>query len=127
MVKRSVIRELSQEEMKKYKGPVNYITIFEVKKEESASTTVRLVSHSSLTFKGLSFNDTLMKGANTLNDLYKILLKFRTYRVALVGDISKMYHSLSTTEKELHLRRILWRGMKLDQEPKIYGSLRVAF
>ena len=35
-IERKVIRELSQEEMDNYKGPVNYISIFEVKKEDSA-------------------------------------------------------------------------------------------
>ena len=126
-IERKVIRELSQEEMDNYKGPVNYISIFEVKKEDSASTPIRIVSNSSLKYEGMSFSDTLMKGPNTLNDLYKVLLKFRTYPVALVGDLAKMYHTVLTTEKELHLRRILWRDMKLDEEPKTYGPLVVMF
>ena len=38
-----------------------------------------------------------------------------------------MYHSVLTTEKERHLRRVLWRSMKLDEDPKTYGTETVAF
>ena len=126
-VRRGVIRELSEEEISNWEGPVNYISHHEVFKEDSTSTPLRIVSNSSLKFNGISFNDILMKGPNTLTDLYAIQLRFRVHQIALVGDISKMYHSVLTTEKELHLRRLLWRNMKTDEEPKTYGTQVVAF
>ena len=126
-IDRGIFRLLTQEEMDNYDGPVFYISIHEVIKECSASTPVRIVSNASLKYEGISLNDILMKGPNTLSNLYYVLLKFRTYPVALVGDISKMYHSVHTTEKERHLRRVIWRDMKLDEEPKTYGTETVAF
>ena len=126
-IDRGVFKLLSQEEISEYTGPIFYITTHEVFKEDSPSTPVRIVSNASLQFEGVSYNDILMKGPNNLNDLFAILLRFRVHLVALVGDISKMYHSVLTTEKERHLRRVLWRDMKLDEEPKIYGTETVAF
>ena len=40
------VRELSQEEMDNYKGPVNYNNHFEVLKEGISSTRLRIVSNS---------------------------------------------------------------------------------
>ena len=63
-----------------------------------------------------------MKGPNTLNDLFGVQLRFRSYQIAIVCDISKMYHSIRTTEKERHLRRILWRDADENQSIKVYGT-----
>ena len=52
-------------------------------------------------------NDLLVKGPNTLNGLFTILVRFRGYEVALVGDISKAYNSTKTGEVECHAR-IYW-------------------
>ena len=123
-----IYKELSEGEMRLYDGPVFYITHHEVFKEGSSSTPVRIVLNSSLKNKdGECFNDYLMKGPNTLNPISNVQLKFRTYPVACVGDVSKMYPSISTTIKERHLRRVLWRGMKLDEPIKTYGTETLMF
>ena len=126
-IDRGVWREISQDEIVKYDGPVHYTTHHEVFNEGSASTPVRIVSNSSLKYEGVSHNDILMKGPNCLNDLYSIVLRFRVHPIAIVGDISKMYHSVATTEKEKHLRRVLWRDMQLSESPKTYVTEVVAF
>ena len=119
---RNVFRELKKEEINEYKGPTFYVPHHEVYKEDSASTPVRLVINSSLKFRGKSFNDVLMKGPNTLNDLFGVQLRFRSYQIALVCDVAKMYHSIRTTEKERHLRRVLWRDCDPTQPIKTYGT-----
>ena len=67
-----------------------------------------------------------MKGPNCVKDLFGIQLKFRTYLYALVCDLSKMYHSVYTTETEKHLRRILFRSDSM-RKFKTYGPTRVMF
>ena len=126
-IKRGIFKEIDDEEIKNYIGPVRYVSHHEVFKEESTSTPVRIVLNSSLRFHGLSLNDILMKGPNSLSDLFSIQLKFRTYQCALIGDIQKMYHSIQTTERERHLRRVLWRNMKTEQPIKTYGTETVTF
>ena len=127
MLDRGVLVEIPQKELDEYEGPVNYVTHHVVFKPDSQSTPVRIVVNPSMTYKKVSLNECLMKGPNSLNNLFGIQLRFRTYPVALVGDIHKYYHSIRTTEKEKHLRRILWRFMKTDEQPKTYGPERVMF
>ena len=124
---RDVIDEISKEEEMEYPGPDRYVVHHEVYKPESSTTPVRVVVNSSLKYKGISLNDICMKGPKALNMLYAILLRFRTHQYALVGDIHKFYHSIHTTEKEKHLRKLLWRHLKTDEEPKTYGITRLMF
>ena len=126
-IERNVITEVTDEEREAYSGPQHYVTHHEVLKPESTSTPVRLVINSSLKYKGLSFNDILLKGPNALRDLYGIQLNFRTHLHALVCDIRKMYHSVLTTKTEKFLRLMVWRDMQLDQPPKTYGFETVTF
>ena len=122
-----MIVEISKEEEERWEGPVNYVSHHAVFKPESSSTPVRLVVNSSLKCNDISLNDILMKGPNTIRSLFGIQLQFRTFPVALVSDIYKFYHSIHTTETEKHLRRLLWRHMNTDEEPKTYGITRVMF
>ena len=61
-----------------------------------------------------------MKGPNVLTSLFEILLRWRLYPVAFVGDISKMYHNIKTGEMEGNLRRFLWRNCNQDVVPDVY-------
>ena len=126
-VSRGVFAEVSKEELEAYKGPKWYITHHEVFKEDSASTPVRLVLNSSLRYKGESLNDALMKGPNALNDLWSVQLRFRTYNVALVIDLKKMYQSINTTAKEEFVRLVLWRDMNRNEEFTTYGTKTMNF
>ena len=126
-VNRGVFRLLSEEEMAAHKGPVFYVTYHEVEKEDSTTTPLRIVMNSSLKYKGRSLNDILMKGPNTLNDLFTIQLKFRCHVVPMVCDIKKMYHSIKTTNQELHLRRIVYRDLDTSKPVKTYGITTANF
>ena len=127
LIDRGVLVEITEEELKLWTGAVFYVSAHEVLKEDSSSTPIRLVFNSSLKYKGRSLNDILMKGPNTLNDLYGVLLRFRIHRYALVADIKKMYHTIRTTEVEKHLRRLVFRFLDPTQKPKVYGPTRVMF
>ena len=128
LIDRGVFRELPDAEIRDYMGPTFYITHHEVYKTESSSTPVRIVSNTSLKNNdGISLNDILMKGPNSLNNIFGIQLRFRTFPCALVGDISKMYNSIDTTVKERHLRRVLWRNLNINENPKVYGVEKVMF
>ena len=71
------------------------------------------------THTGVSLNDTLIVGATLQPDVFSILLRFRTYNVALVADAEKMYRQVLVYHKDTPYQKILWRSSK--QEPiKIY-------
>ena len=48
-------------------------------------------------------------------------------KVAFIGDIKKMYHTMKMTELDHHTHRILWRDMDGTIEPDTYIMLRVSF
>ena len=81
---REILTEITKEADVSYTGPKFYVTTHEVYKEGSSSTPIRLVFNPSLKYKGVSLNDILMKGPNSLNDLYGIQLRFRKHLFAML-------------------------------------------
>ena len=97
---------MSQEEMDKWTGPVSYCSHHAVYKPDSTTTPLRVVMNSSLKNNtcGLSPNQCQMKGPNALNSLLEVLIRWRTYDVALVMDLRKAYQSLHTGPVEKNVR-----------------------
>ena len=126
-IERNVFVEVTEDELNNYDGPIWFLDHHDVPKESSTSTSTRLVVNTSLHYNGLCLNEILMKGPNSLNSLFGVLLNFRRHIVALVGDIKKMYQTIKTTEKEKFLRLLYWRNLKVDQDPKMYGIQTVNF
>ena len=50
-----------------------------------------------------------MVGAKHQPDLYSTLLRFRLHKVALSGDIAKMYRQIALADEDKDFHRILWR------------------
>ena len=127
-VVRGVFKKISKEEAHAYTGPVNYVTITEAYKDgEQTTTPLRLCMNSSMKFQGVSLNDLLMKGPSALNNIYSVLLNFRSYPVGFVKDLSKFYQSVLASERDQHLRRVIWRDGDTDAVPKIYVTSTVNF
>ncbi|XP_071519114.1 uncharacterized protein [Panulirus ornatus] len=76
---------------------------------------------------GHVLNDYYAKGPDMLCDLFGILLRFRQIRVAIVGDISKMYNSVLLSEADEMTHRFLWRDMNNTREPDHYCLQTVTF
>ena len=113
-------RKLSKEEQDKYNGPVHYISHHAVMRRDKTSTPVRIVFNSSSTFQGHALNDYWKKGPDLLNGIFGVVVRFREKEVALLGDISKMYHRILIPERDQHVHRYLWRNMEPDREPDTY-------
>ena len=126
-VARGVLRKLTLMEIEEWTGPVRYVDHRHIFKAKS-TTPVRLVINSSFSRRGeLSLNTILMKGPNILNCLFEVLLRWRMWPVAYVGDISKMYHNVMTGEVEGHVRRLLWREYEINRAPDVYVFQTVTF
>ena len=127
-VDRGVFVALADVEIKQYEGPVNYVTLTEAFKDEKGSTTpIRLCMNSSMKFRGRSLNDILLKGPNALNSIYEVLLNFRSYPVGILKDLSKFYNSVRASERDQHVRRVIWRDGATGDEPRIYKTRDVNF
>ena len=87
-----------------------YLPTHGVTKESSSTTKLRVVFDASAkTSTGTSLNDLLAIGPTLHPTLDKILIKFRTYRVAVSGDITKMYREVLLSPPDRQLHRFLWR------------------
>ena len=59
--------------------------------------------------------------------MLSILVRFRKELVALVGDVSQMYHQLVLTLEDRPLHRFLWRNLDQSKEQEVYEFLRQVF
>lgn len=127
MVRRGIARKLSDREIRDYKGPVHYIHHHEVLKPESSSTPLRIVFNSSASYMGQRLNEFWAKGPNILNNLLGVLLRFRQEKIAIAGDISKMYHTIKISLLDQHTHRFLWRDLDSSSPPDHYVLTSVTF
>lgn len=62
----------------------------------------------------------LVKGADLLNSLFGVILRFRENPVAISADISKMYHMVTIPIYDQHMHRFLWRNQEVEKRPDNY-------
>ena len=87
-----------------------YMPVHSVVKETSTTTKIRAVFDASAkTTSKHSFNDTLAVGPTLHPTIDKILMKFRTYTVAVTSDISKMYREVLLHPDDQPYHRYIWR------------------
>ena len=104
-----------------------YMPMHCVMKESSSTTKLRVVfDGSAATSTGVSLNAALQVGPQLQPTLGTILMRFRTYPVALSADISKMYRAIALSPKDKDLHRFLWRPTP-DVPVQKYRMRRVTF
>lgn len=82
-----------------------------VLKPTSESTKIRVVFNGSApTTSGYSINDLQMVGPTIQDSLFNILLRFRTYKYVLTGDVAKMYRQIVVQDSDRNFQLILWRS-----------------
>ena len=70
---------------------------------------VRRVCNAAAVYRGLSLNDTLLKGPDVLQNLIGIVFRFREHRVALTADVEAMFLQVCVPKDECRFLRFLWR------------------
>ena len=104
-----------------------YMPVHSVVKETSTSTKVRAVFDASApTASGVSLNDLLAVGPTLQPSLEQTLLRFRTYGIAISGDISKMYREILLSPADRPMHRFLWRK-EVGEPWQDYQMERVTF
>ncbi|XP_065094080.1 uncharacterized protein LOC135714625 [Ochlerotatus camptorhynchus] len=88
-----------------------YLPHHAVLRPSSSSTKCRVVFDASakLSPSELSLNDVLQVGPVVQNDLHHIALRFRKFKVAITGEISKMYRQILKALLDRSFLRIFWR------------------
>ena len=124
-IERGTFVKLSKEELEEYWGPLQWITHHGVIKG-SVSTPLRVVTNSSFNNHGNSLNSCLPRGPNSLNDLFNITIRFRSYEKVFAYDLAKAYNTMETGIVEKHLRRFVWRWSE-DEPWEDYAIDKVHF
>lgn len=73
-----------------------------------------------------SLNDILLVGPNLQNNLLHILLRFRTYKYVITGDIAMMFRQTLVAETDRSMQLILWRSME-DAPMKTFSLNTVTY
>ncbi|XP_033228966.1 uncharacterized protein LOC117180581 [Belonocnema kinseyi] len=96
-------------------------------KQSSLTTKLRTVFDASAkTSNGNSLNDILMVGPNIQEDLFSLLIRFRSHIFAITADIEKMYRQILVNENDQKFRKILWRENS-HQPVKIFRLKTVTY
>ncbi|KYN02138.1 hypothetical protein ALC62_07051 [Cyphomyrmex costatus] len=109
------MREVTNEQTSSTGISSVYLPHHAVRNEASTTTKLRVVFDGSCkTTTGISLNDILMVGPTVQDDLFSILTRNRTFKIAMTADIRKMYRQMLVDPIQTALQRIVWRDTKED-------------
>ncbi|XP_050494523.1 uncharacterized protein LOC126875676 [Bombus huntii] len=95
-------------------------------KESSQTTKLRVVFDGSApTTTGVSLNDVLHTGPKLQDDLFFILLRFRSHQCVITFDVEKIYRQFLVRPEDRKFQQILWRNS--DGEVDTYQLNTVTF
>ena len=114
-------------ELEKPPEQVFYLPMHAVRKECSTTTKLRVVFDASAkTSTGVSLNDLFLVGPTVHSTLIDVLLRFRSHRIALTTDVSKMYRAIKLADTDKDLHQFVWR--RSPDKPLVdYRITRVTF
>lgn len=96
-------------------------------KNDNLTTKLRVVFDGSpKSDNGLSLNDALYVGPVVQDDLFSILVRFRTYKYVITADINKMYRRILVDPQQTQFQRTLWRNNP-NEEIKVYDLLTLTY
>lgn len=108
---------------------VHYLPHHGVPRHDKTTTKLCIVYDASARGEGPSLNDCLNKGPKFHQLILDLLLRFRSYRVALTADVEKEFLMISVEDKDRDVLRFLWVDDVSRNEPEIrvYRFTRVVF
>ena len=75
---------------------------------------LRVVFNCSLKCNGVSLNDNLLQGPDLTSNLFGVLLRFRQYPIAVVGDIQKMFYQVRVPRTQANLLKFFWQDSEAN-------------
>ena len=81
---------------------------------------------SAATSTGISLNLALTVGPTVHPPLIDVLIRFRSHRIAMIADVSRMYRAVLLAKPDKDLHRFVWRNDPNDQL-RDYRMTRITF
>ena len=110
-------------------GKTFYLPHHVVVRSDKATTKHRVVFDGSSKTNGISLNDCLHTGPALHTDLFAVLVRFRTRKIAIVSDIEKAFLNVGIDSTDRDVLRFLWYD-KIESEKRelrMYRFTRVCF
>ncbi|KAF2883762.1 hypothetical protein ILUMI_22407 [Ignelater luminosus] len=101
-------------DLKEYEGKMDTTPYFlahhPVIRNDKRTTQIRVVFDGGLkSSKNISLNDVILNGPVVQNELFDILILFRSYKYILINDTRQMYRSVMVHHNFKSFQNILWR------------------
>ena len=116
-LKRGIVEVV--EDLKDTPKMTHYLPHHAVIRQDKKTTKVRVVYDASARSSGPSLNDCLHTGPKFNQRILEILLRFRSYPIALVADIEKAFLMISIAPKDREVLRFLWLKDVFQEESEI--------
>ena len=118
---------VDEREVNKLPNAEKYYLPHHAVEKDSTTTKLRVVMNaSSRSSTGVTLNDKIAVGPPLQDQLICHLLRYRFHRVALSGDISKMYRQILLNLKDRKYHLFLWRDSP-DEPIRCYEMTRVTY
>ena len=98
---------------------IHYLPHHAVVRQDKRTTKVRVVYDASARSTGPSLNDCLHTGPKFNQRILEILLRFRSYPIAVVADIEKAFLMISVAPKDRDVLRFLWLKDPFQEDSEI--------
>ena len=100
-------------------GKVHYLPLHAVIRRDKKTTRLRVVYDASSKTNGVSLNNCLYTGPSLSKNIFDILIRFRSFKVAIISDIEKAFLMVSIAEVDRNVLRFLWVDDISKKEPEI--------
>ena len=102
------IVEVVNRETRPDSNRIHYIPHHAVIRRDKSTTRLRVIYDASAKSDGASLIECLHAGPPLAQNIFDIMLRFRSHRVALVGDIEKAFLMVHIAEENKDVLRFLW-------------------
>lgn len=126
MIDKGYAEVVPQEEVDQVEGRTWYIphhAVYHPKKN-----TLRVVFDCGATYQGVSLNTELLQGPDLTNSMVGVLLRFCQEPIAMMADITSMFHQVRVSKSDVNFLRFLWwpEG-DIEQSPTDHRMLEDTF
>ena len=109
-------------------GKVHYLPNHAVVRKDKTTTKLHMVYDASARSTGPFLNDCLHKGPKFNQLILELLLRFRSYRIALIADIEKAFLMISVDDHDCDVLRFLVDDIsKPNPKMRVFRFTRVVF
>ena len=99
-LQQGIVEEVIEGTLTNTDARAHYLSHHAVIRKDKQTTKLRIVYDASACSEGISLNDSLFSGPKFNQNILDIIVRFRTYKIALVADVEKAFLMVSVCSKD---------------------------